>query len=70
MHCRHINIYIDKFVNAKQLCRKLRVNSIYNDKNVASSLTHLGRVMHTGVRKLTIIGSENGWLPVRRQAII
>ena len=33
-------------------------------------LTHWGRVTHTCVSKLTIIGSENGLSPGRRQAII
>ena len=33
-------------------------------------LTHWGRVTHICVSKLTIIGSENGLSPVRRQAII
>ena len=34
------------------------------------SLTHLGRVTHTCVGKLSIIGSDNGLSPERRQAII
>ena len=33
-------------------------------------LTHLGRVTHVCVSKLTIIGSDNGLSPGRRQAII
>ena len=33
-------------------------------------LTHWGRVTHICVSKLTIIGSDNGLLPNRRQAII
>ena len=33
-------------------------------------LTHRGRVTHTCVSKLTIIGSDNGLSPGRRQAII
>ena len=33
-------------------------------------LTHWGRVTHTCVSKLTIIGSDNGLLPGRHQAII
>ena len=33
-------------------------------------LTHWGRVMHICVSKLTIIGSDNGSSPGRRQAII
>ena len=33
-------------------------------------LTHWGRVTHICVNKLTIIGSDNGLSPGRRQAII
>ena len=33
-------------------------------------LTHWGRVTHISVRNLTIIGSDNGLSPGRRQAII
>ena len=35
-----------------------------------TGLTHWGRVMHICVVKLTIIGSDNGLSPGRRQAII
>ena len=35
-----------------------------------STLTHWGRVTHICVGKLTIIGSDNGLSPERRQAII
>ena len=35
-----------------------------------SYLTHWGRVTHTCVSKLTIVGSDNGLSPGRRQAII
>ena len=35
-----------------------------------SGLTHWGRVTHICVSKLTIIGSDNGLSPGRRQAII
>ena len=37
---------------------------------VCVSLTHLGRVMHICVSNLTIIGSDDGLSPDRRQAII
>ena len=39
-------------------------------KYCADILTHRGRVTHTCVSKLTIIGSDNGLSPDRRQAII
>ena len=48
-----------------------RGSSGYLDrKRVASRLTHWGRVTHIYVSKLTIIGSDNGLSPGRRQAII
>ena len=37
---------------------------------IQSYLTHLGRVTHICVSKLTVIGSDNGLSPGRRQAII
>ena len=40
------------------------------DFNLASLLTHWGRVTHICVDNLTIIGSDNGLSPGRRQAII
>ena len=39
-------------------------------KSSATMLTHWGRVMHICVSKITIIGSDNGLSPGRRQAII
>ena len=38
--------------------------------NTVGMLTHWGRVTHICVGKLTIIGSDNGSSPTRRQAII
>ena len=40
------------------------------DLNSYSVLTHWGRMTHICVSKLTIIGSDNGLSPGRRQAII
>ena len=37
---------------------------------MAETLTHWGRVTHICIGKLTIIGSDNGLSPGRRQAII
>ena len=50
----------------------LRTNftSLMPDKKVRVELTHWGRVTHICVGKLTIIGSDNGLSPGRRQAII
>ena len=47
------------------------VSSLVSQKNYHDiSLTHWGRVTHICVSKLTIIGSDNGLSPGRRQAII
>ena len=46
--------------------RFLRNNAL----GACPSLTHWGRVTHICVSKLTIIGSDNGLSPGRRQAII
>ena len=42
----------------------------YNIQSCKMPLTHWGRVTHTCVSKLIIIGSDNGLSPDRRQAII
>ena len=42
----------------------------YTCRDFNGSLTHWGRVTHICVGKLTIIGSDNGLSPGRRQAII
>ena len=44
--------------------------TLLNTKLDMISLTHWGRVTHICVSKLTIIGSDNGLSPRRRQAII
>ena len=42
----------------------------YRLSYILGTLTHWGRVTHICVSKLTIIGSDNGLLPGRRQAMI
>ena len=44
--------------------------NITHNTNTRSALTHWGRVTHICVSKLTIIGSDNGLAPGRRQTII
>ena len=46
------------------------LNVLIHDVTPLYSLTHWGRVTHICVSKLTIIGSDNGLSPDRRQAII
>ena len=63
-----------KFALEKVLFKMSTVCSDLNVFNLFSTskgykLTHWGRVMHICVSKLTIIGSEKGLLPGRRQAI-
>ena len=50
-------------------CKINGIKSLLDLKN-DSHLTHWGRVTHICVGKLTIIGSDNGLSPGRRQAII
>ena len=55
------------------ICTKIHVHVQVLDFNgslTAVELTHLGRVTHICVSKLTIIGSDNGLSPGWRQAII
>ena len=42
----------------------------YTPQYIVAPLTHWGRVTHICVGKLTVIGSDNGLSPGRRQAII
>ena len=44
--------------------------NVFNSAFMYYGLTHWGRVTHICVGKLTIIGSDNGLSPGRRQAII
>ena len=48
----------------------LKTNGYLANCWLTSLLTHWGRVTHICVGKLTIIGSDNGLSPGRRQAII
>ena len=50
--------------------KKLSVFLAFCVGNLGPILTHWGRVTHICVRKLTLIGSDNGVSPGRHQAII
>ena len=60
------------------MCRRRFIDTLHNvifhkypcGRNSFHSLTHWGRVTHICVSKLTIIGSDNGLSPGRRQAFI
>ena len=64
--CLHDEIICVNFL----LCRPFmhRINSTVNSKHIW--LTHWGRVTHICISDLTSIGSDNGLLPVRCQAIM
>ena len=57
---------IDPLINRFKITTTLQVNH----RIIYGVLTHWGRVTHICVSKLTIIGSDNGLSPGRRQAII
>ena len=54
------------------LCREIsfRITATSPGDHCVKALIHWGRVTHICVSKLTIIGSDNGLSPGRRQAII
>ena len=52
-----------------EMWQVVQLHSKWSKKSV-NALTHWGRVTHISVSKLTIIGSDNGLAPSRRQAII
>ena len=52
------------------ICNYIHTEGWYVNTNSYPILTHWGRVTHICVSKLTIIGSDNGLSPGRRQAII
>ena len=68
------------FMKRQKLFRWTKLTSIYDiemfecrdctSHSTSAALTHWGWVMHICVSKLTIICSENGLSPGRRQAII
>ena len=61
------NCYILSSIAACKLPIRYICNRMYTIQHM---LTHWGRVTHICVGKLTIIGSDNGLSPGRRQAII
>ena len=59
---------INKYIGIVTLCTQM-LKAPWTTM-INRSLTHWGRVTHTCVTKLTIIGSDNGLSPGGRQAII
>ena len=65
-----VHSFCGKVIHHDLFCL-LRLAVIMRDRQtITSTLTHWGRVTHICVSKLTIIGSDNGLSPGRRQAII
>ena len=70
IHLRQDTDYIIKPWHQNGVCRAWISNYIpQNTVGGIQSLTHWGRVTHICVGNLTIIGSDNGLSPGRRQAI-
>ena len=74
-----LNPYEKKFIRNFKQNTKLFIHENASENIVCEmavilsrgdELTHWGRVTHISVSKLTIIGSDNGLSPGRRQAII
>ena len=77
MHTVIVEIWYLKFINTCIQSYCTGIGTIMYDCSRADrgpfhlhGLTHWGRVTHICVSKLTIIGSDNGLSPGRRQAII
>ena len=58
------NVPMAQYWTLNHSCHRCKVTMMIN------ILTHWGRVTHLGVSRLTIIGSDNGLPPDRRQAIV
>ena len=58
------------YVEALYFCSDALLVEKYDVTGFSKWLTHWGRVTHICITKLTIIGSDNGLPPGRRQAII
>ena len=74
--CRQSNEYWSKQayskidMNSSRKCLLGDITSAWLELKCWSCITHWGRMTHICVGKLTIIGSDNGLSPGRRQAII
>ena len=64
------NIWKAHLQNYRPCCQCHNVYWLNIDLELLTSLTHWGRVMHKCVSNQAIIGSDNGLLPGRCQAII
>ena len=70
LHCNVVSHWLGAYTEWSLIMRPLisKNGGIHFVANM--TLTHWGRVTHICVSKLTIIGSDNGLSPGRRQAII
>ena len=69
---RHQPFAVYCFMVPEDLAVTKAAFGLHDEMNITDTtrLTHCGRVMHICVSKFTIIGSDNGLSPWRRQAII
>ena len=73
MHDKYILVVKGTWFDMPAVLKQRKYTDIFMFRQHYSSrsgLTHWGRVTHICVNKLTIIGSDNGLSPGRRQAII
>ena len=61
---------IIQYVRSVQDLKSCNIYSCISKNSACRGLTHWGRVTHIWVSELTIIGSDNGLLPGRHEAII
>ena len=69
-YSKMVIIFQMKFCNPFSSITKSYILIINSQWSLSRSLTHWGRVTHICVSNLTIIGSDNGLSPGRRQAVI
>ena len=69
LNCFKHHIFV-RFIVFSELHIMLAGTVTCQSKTIYCALTHWGQVTHICVSKLTIIGSDNGLSPDRRQAII
>ena len=73
MHDKYILVVKGTWFDMPGVLKQRKYTDIFKfcqNYSSRSGLTHWGRVTHICVNKLTIIGSDNGLSPGRRQAII
>ena len=65
----HLRAILQEIFKIYIVDMSLKITNLILELHLPNELTHWGRVTHICVSKLTIIGSDNGLSPGRRQAI-